>query len=824
MQLRSHHMTACLPKLRTRSVHLALSVILTASWVPLPAPTHGVESAASAALPTELLAVREFVSDYCVDCHAGQEAPPGELALNPQRAASDLARDDLSSAEGPGVMWERIVRRLRARQMPPPDAVRPTDSEYQAILRVVETRLDQAAEARPSTTPTASLRRLTRTEYGNAIRDLLALDIEADTLLPADPESHGFDNVTVGELSPTLMDRYLSAAQLVSQAAVGRRPRVPHGATFRIPPDQTQVSHVDGLPLGTRGGGLFSYLAPATGKYEIQIRLTRDRDEHVEGLNHKHEIHVLVDRALCMQFTVVPPAGQDYQNRDDTKADSHLRGKLTLTAGPHAIGVTFPAKSESLAETRRQPFDAAFNRHRHPRPSPAVFEVSLVGPLDGEPAADGPLVQTPSQRRLGLDELAPGDESAEAADHILRPLLRRAYRRPIDEADLRIPRRHFRAGLNEQNFAAGVERALASVLVNPHFLFRVETPKPVAASGEAYPVSGFELASRLSFFLWSSIPDDQLLACAEGGTIHQPEVLRQQVARMLRDERSRALSTNFADQWLHLRNLASFSPNLRKFPDFDDNLRRALRHETHHVFDYLLREDRSLLELINGKYSFLNQRLAQHYGVRGVLGSHFRLIQFDSDSERGGLLRHGGVLAVTSYATRTSPTIRGNWVLDNLLGTPAPPPPPNVPPLDEKEIEHGVSLRQRLAEHRSNPACAVCHDLMDPIGFALENFDATGRWREFDEDLPIDASGRLPDGTHLAGVNDLEAGLLERPEVFIGTVVEKLLTYALGRGIESVDAPAVRKIVREAAAQDYRMSAIITSVAQSVPFRMKANP
>jgi hypothetical protein len=540
--------------------------------------------------------------------------------------------------------------------------------------------------------------------------------------------------------------------------------------------------------------------------------------------------------------------------------EAKLKGRFVVEAGPHSVGVTFPEKSKSIAEIKRQPFDASFNRHRHPRREPAIFEVSIVGPLDsasssntksentepmalatgdalsnsattkpearaygsGENASSTTREMTPSQSRIFTCLPSKPDEARACAEKILARMMRLAYRRPLSDDDLAVPMRFFETGMQHGGFETGIESALACVLVNPYFLFRSETQPSDLQGGSIYPVSDIELASRLSFFLWSSIPDDELLTIAEQGKLRQPAVLQGQVMRMLRDSRSQSLVTNFAAQWLYLRNLDSFRPDMRLFPDFDDNLRTALRRETELLFDWVVREDRSVLDLLSTDTTFLNERLAKHYGIPHVIGSHFRPVHLsDSSSHRGGLLRHGSILAVTSYATRTSPTIRGNWILGNILGTPLPPAPPNVPALKDKSHTESLSIRERLSEHRANPACASCHDLMDPIGFALENFDAVGRWRTFDEGRAVDSTGELPDGTKIANFEELERSIIKQPDMFVGTLVEKLMTFALGRGIESYDAPAVRRIIRDAAKQDYRFSSLINGIVSSVPFQMR---
>jgi hypothetical protein len=728
-----------------------------------------------------------------------------------------LASDEVS--KHPDV-WEKVVRKLRTRQMPPMGEPRPDAATYDAVASHLETSLDRAAEASPNPGRTATIRRLTRTEYQNAIRDLLALDVDVTALLPADDSSYGFDNVTVGDLSPTLLDRYIAAAEKISRLAIGRPSRSPGGDTIRIQPDLTQEGHIDGLPVGTRGGAAVPYTFPQDGEYEIQIRLTRDRDEFVEGLREPHDLELLLDRDRVQVFTVRPPRREagvlDGELPSHASVDQHLRIRVPVSAGPHVLGVAFLKKPSLLLETARQPYEAHFNSYRHPRIQPAVYAISIVGPY----AATGP-GDSPSRRRIFVSRPANPTQDEGAARQILATLMRRAYRRPVTDADLQGPLARYREARAEGDFDAGIEMAVSSVLVSPHFLFRVEHEPAGVPPGRPYRVSDLDLASRLSFFLWSSLPDDELLDAAIAGTLHQPPVLERHVRRMLADERSRALVTNFAAQWLHLRNLDSITPDMRLFPDFDDNLRQAFRQETELLVDSVLREDRSVLDLLRADYTFLNERLAKHYGIPNVYGSRFRRIALTEDRWRGGLLRQGSILTVTSYATRTSPVLRGKWILDNILGVPPPPPPPDVPALKDNTVDGSLSGRQRLAEHRSNRVCAGCHNLIDPVGLSLEKFDAVGRRRQIEDGAPVDASGGLPDGSQFADVDGLEAALLGRPELFVGTVAEKLLTYASGRGVESYDAPAIRAIVRDARAQDFRISSIVLGVVRSQPFQMR---
>jgi hypothetical protein len=620
--------------------------------------------------------------------------------------------------------------------------------------------------------------------------------------------------VTVGDLPPTLLDRYISAAQKISRLAVGSAETSLQSDIIRLPADLTQEDHLPGLPLGTRGGVSASHTFVQDGEYEIQIWLARDLGGNVSGLREAraHELMVLIDRQPVATFKVEKPAGGD-----DTLLDKDLKTRVTVRAGPHEIGVTFVKDGSSLAETARQPLPSHYNDRRHPFIAPAINQISLTGPYEAKGAAN-----TPSRRRLFVCRPSGAVKEEACAKTILTTVMRRAYRRPIAKAEVQGPMAFYREARAEKDFDAGIARALSAVLINPEFLFRVEREPKKTPAGGVYRISDLELASRLSFFLWSSLPDDELLDAAIAGKLSRPGELEKQTRRMLADRRSFNLATNFAGQWLRLRNLEAVSPNVSLYPDFDDNLRQAFRQETELFFDSVLREDRSVLDLIKADYTFLNERLARHYRIPGVYGSRFRRVTLGPDSKRGGLLRHGSVLAVTSFATRTSPVIRGVWVLGSIFGAPPPPPLPNVPSLDEGTVAANLPMRERLAAHRSNATCASCHRTIDPVGFSLESFNAIGQWRDHEADgVPIDASGALPGVGEFRGVAGLEAGLLSRPELFAGTLTEKLLTFALGRGIEYYDAPAVRTIVRDAGKDGYRFSSIILGIVKSSPFQMR---
>jgi len=745
--------------------------------------------------------VRTMAAKFCVDCHDA-EVNKGKLNLDAVLADDPTKHPDL---------WEKVVRLLRARQMPPAGKERPEERDYVDVIGALETTLDRAAAAQPKPGRTETVRRLNRTEYQNAIRDLLAVEIDAASLLPADEASHGFDNITVGTLSPTLLDRYISAAQKISRLAVGGASRVPGGETYRIKPDITQEERIEGLPFGTRGGAVIRHTFAQDGEYEIQLRLARDRNDLVEGLKEPHQMIVLVDGVQVHEFTVKPPG-----NRGHNDVDTGLNFRLPVKAGAHELGITFLKNPSSLLETMRQPYNVHFNFHRHPRLSPALYQVSVNGPFKAQGPGD-----SASRKRIFIAQPKSAKDEAACAKQILSTLLRLAWRRPATDADVARVLPFYEEARKESGFDAGIETALSAILVSREFLFRTEHESKGLKPGTPYRVSDFELASRLSFFLWSSIPDEELLALAERGKLAKPAVLAQQTRRMLADVRAESLVKNFASQWLHLRNLDSITPDGRLFPDFDDNLRQAMRRETELLFTEILRADRSVLDLLRTDHAWLNERLAKHYQIPHVYGSHFRRVALGPESQRGGLLRHGSVLTVTSYATRTSPVIRGKWVLETLIGTPPSPPDPDVPSLDDSKVSENLPIRERLAAHRNKPACASCHEFIDPPGFALENYDALGRWRTSEAGLPVDNSGGLPDGSRFNGVAGMEAGLIARPEIFAGTLTEKLLTFALGRGIEPHDAPAVRSVLRAAKADNYRLSDIVLGIVNSTPFTMR---
>ena len=744
---------------------------------------------------------RGVVETYCSGCHDADTAK-GDLDLNSllDKPIADH-RDE----------WEKVVRMLSARRMPPPGKKSPRPALADQTTSQLAKRLDQLAVSDPRPGRPDSIRRLNRTEYQNAIRDLLDLRVDARELLPVDPSSHGFDNVTVSDLSPARMERYLNAARKISQLAVGTNSHSPEARIIRVKPDLTQEKHLDGLPLGTRGGVVFDHLFPRSGKYRFRIRLARDRNEKVEGLRGPHELIILLDRKQVASFIVNPPPNP----KDHTKVDANLSVEIPVAAGQQKVGVTFAAKTRPVGETLRQPYESQFNFHRHPRNSPAVFQVSVTGPFGDH--RSGP---SPSRQRIFGAAKASRDPAS-----VLRPLLRRAWRRPVSDDDLAgIIEFYERVRSDGGSLEEGIEAALSAILVSRDFLFRVERDPVGLPPGSAYPLTDIELASRLSFFLWRSIPDEELLALAEEKNLGTDDELDRQARRMLRSPKAAVLANDFAGQWLYLRNLDSVAPDGRLYPDFDENLRRAMRRETELHLARLIKEDRPITDLIRSKTTFLNERLAKHYEIANIYGSHFREVPLSPESRRGGVLRHGSILTVTSYSNRTSPVLRGHWILKNLLGTPPPPPPPDVPALDDNDVPADLPIRERLALHREKSACASCHDIIDPWGFALENYDAIGRWRWSDNGALIEESFQIPGQDRFSGVDGLEEALLRRPERFAANLAEKLLIYATGRGLEPSDGPAIRQIVRAAQKEDYRFVEFVAAIVQSAPFRQRSLP
>jgi hypothetical protein len=722
-----------------------------------------------------------FVKQYCVSCH------------NDRVKAGTFSLDGVSPAavEGHADTWERVVRKLRTGMMPPPTAPQPPSAVRAAFVASLETSLDRAAARRPDPGIPA-LHRLNRTEYANAVRDLVALDVDVAALLPPDDAAAGFDNIAdVLGTSPALIEGYAAAAASISRRVMGDPAIGLDRSVYRVPGDFTQDAHVDGMPLGTRGGIIIRHTFPLDAEYDFQV-----------------------GQAGGGRLGGPPAAGPRtddlYVTIDGTRVT--LQGgrggtRLKVAAGPRTIAAATVVRSHSAGA------DGVFDVDAR---SPGITQIAIAGPFNPTGSGD-----TPSRRRVLICTPKTPDEELPCARRILSTLATRAYRRPVaaSSADLDVLLEFYRAG-RQRTFDFGIQRALARVLVDPQFLFRFEREPASVAPGTAYAVSDLELASRLSFFLWSSLPDDDLLAAAERGDLKRPALLERQVRRMLADQRADALVTNFASQWLSLRELQNARPDA---PSFDGNLRQSFQRETELLFRAVLREDRSITDLLDAGFTHVDERLARHYGMTGIRGSRMRRVDLAADSPRRGLLGHGSVLTVTSAANRTSPVLRGKWVLESLLGAPPPQPPPGVETnLDgDPAATKATSLRQRLERHRANAACASCHRIMDPLGFALENFDHAGAWRTVDGATPVDASGEMADGTRLDGVASLREALRARRALFVATAAEKMLTYAIGRAVRPEDMPSVRAVTRAAAAQNDRFSALVLGVIQTPQFRMR---
>ena len=800
---------------------LTTAPLRAAEAAPAPAQAPAVQ-AASTVSASAAADARAFLDRHCVACH-NDRLRTANLLLD----AADVAHIGAGAET-----WEKVVGKLRSGAMPPAGRRRPEPVALDSFVTWLETELDSYAAAHPNPGRVAD-HRLNRFEYGNAIRDLLALEIDTDELLPADESDQGFDNIAeVLSMSPTLLGRYMFAARRISQLAVGDSTIGPAVETFNLSRGLRQDERMnEGLPYGTRGGTLIRHYFPLDGEYLVKIRLGRNfTNSRIRAIRTREEIDVLLDGALVTRFTI----GGECNDADSDSplctgsgiyrtspyhltADDTLEVRFSASAGMHDLGVAFVRKSvltEGMAPTLLPPRHTS-STYEAPRMD--VDTVRLEGPFD--PTGPG---DTPSRRRIFVCRPAGGADAEPCAREILGTLARRAYRRPVTDADVETLLQFYRSGYREGGFERGIQEGLARLLVSPQFLFRIERDPARLAAGGVYEISDLELASRLSFFLWSSIPDDELLAIAADGKLRDPGVLGAQVRRMLADPRAAALARNFGGQWLYIRNLQAVDPDASAYPDFDDNLREAFQRETELFIESQMRDDRPLTELLTADYSYLNERLARFYGVRNVYGAHFRRVPL-RDPNRAGLLGHGSVLTVTSYATRTSPVVRGKYLLDNILGAPPPPPPPNVPALEDAagDGHEPASIRELMATHRRNPACATCHLRMDPLGFALENFDGIGRWRDLDGSTPIDASGVLPDGTAFDGPVEFREALLDRSGEFVRTFAVKLMTYALGRPVQHYDIPAVRAILRDAAADDHRWSSLVLGIVESPPFQMR---
>jgi len=751
--------------------------------------------------PTAAATHRDTLQLYCVGCHSGP-TPFAGLNLEPLNFAN---------LEDHGEIWEKLIRKLRGRQMPPAGMPRPEEATYEALIKFIESGRDQLALVKPNP-GRATLHRLNRTEYANVIRDLLPLEIDVTELLPADDIGYGFDNIgDVLSVSPLLMERYLAVAGKVARQAIGDTTMATNYQTYNVPRGLKQYDRTsDSAPVGSRGGAIVRHRFPLDAEYEISVTLQRDRlDEIVGLLDQERKLDLRLDDQRLGLFTITGDE-KGVTLGAGTAADAHLKVRLPVKAGTREIAATFLKDTmlqEGIIERVR---DDQVKTHFD-----GVGTITVAGPYK----VQGPGV-TPSREKIFTCRPARGEEEA-CAEKIVSNIAHHAYRRPVADREMAQLMGLYRQGAQANGFESGVRLALQKILVSPAFIFRAEYDEPGVAPGSVHKVSDLELASRLSFFLWSSIPDDQLLATAESGKLSDKAVMAAQVKRMLADPRSSELVKNFAGQYLFLRNIERISPDPGSLPNFDENLRQALAKETELLVDSTLREDRSVADLLKTDYTFLNERLAEHYGIKGIYGNEFRRVTL-TDPNRHGLLGHASILTVTSYPNRTAPTIRGKWVLLQILGTPPPPPPPNVPSLKNDETTRNLTMRERMELHRSNPTCAACHRMMDPIGFALENFDGLGQWRStMGGKDTIDSSGVLPDGTKFDGPAGLREVLLTKQDMFVENFTEQLLTYALGRGVEEYDRPVLRQITREAASESHRWSSIILGIVNSTPFQMR---
>ena len=797
--------------MRVRRSGVQKSVVLAAAVLLLlgvsDRPLAGQQTSASTIASAS--DARAILDQYCVACHSDRL----------KTAQLSLEAVDLTNPSAHSEVLEKAVRKLRLGSMPPTGRPRPEPAQYAALATWLESELDRVAAAAPNPGRTESLHRLNRAEYENAIRDLLELEgLNFATLLPGDDASYGFDNIAgVLGMTPTHLDRYLDAARAISRVAVGDVTLPPNGETYMIPPDLSQDDRFADLPLGTRGGTRVRRYFPADGEYIVRFQAFTGVGLSEEEPNF---IELSVDgrRVFFEEMDQVPV--KHIGTGGDIQANTDWEVRTPIKAGLREVTVTFVKTTSGQLEDFLKPYlrPPGISSFRLTRmggnAGPYVGQISFTGPFDVSGPGD-----TPSRRRIFTCRPTEVSEQETCARTILSSLARRAYRRPVTDADVDPLVEGYRTGHTTGGFDRGIQVALERLLASPDFLFRIVDDPPDARPGTPYRISDLELASRLSFFLWSTIPDEALLDVASGGELKNPSVLLQQTRRMLADPRADALISNFTGQWLRLRNVAGTDPNVQMFPDFDENLRRAMRRETELLFETLIREDCSALDLLDADYTFVNERLARHYGLPNVYGSHFRRVPI-TDPNRRGILGHASILTVTSQSNRTSPVTRGKWILENLLGAPPPAPPDEVPALEATVIEG--TLRQRMVQHRRNPVCAACHNVMDPLGFSLENFNPLGQWRTTDAGFPVDAGGGMPDGTTFEGVSGLRAALLAKADVFVSTLTEKLLIYALGRGVEHYDMPAVREIVRRAAEDDYRFSSLVEGVVMSVPFQMRA--
>jgi hypothetical protein len=769
-------------------------------------------------VPLSASSLRAPLNKYCIACH-NEKLKTAGLALDQINIEHPSANAEL---------WEKVVRKLRSGAMPPAGLPRPDQITVDTVVSSIETTIDRETAAAPNP-GRPILHRLNRVEYTNAIRDLLGLEIDGKSLLPADNTGYGFDNIAdVLSMSPGLLERYMLAAQKISRLAIGDQTIHPVVETYKVPFFRLQETRMsDDLPAGSRGGLAIRHNVPVDGEYVLTIRLQTNRNGMVRGIAQPNIVDVRVDGERVKTFNV-----GDKSKSADARAEAQaeereaatLKVRLPLKAGLRVVGVAFQKQTlvpEGVGPSHLPTASGGFaygsnTSVEYGKIEMGVDRVEIEGPFSGTAPRE-----TSSRPRVFVCRPTSVSTELPCAKMVLTTLARRAYRRPSTQEDVQSLLSFFKAGWNDGGFDAGIERALAAILTDPEFLFRIDRDPTNVGRGTPYRVNDLAFASRLSFFLWSSIPDDELLDHAIRSKLREPLILTQQVQRMLSDPRSKALVRNFFGQWLDVRNIETATPDVLTFPEFDEDLREAFKRETELFLQSQFDEDHSVLDLLTANYTYLNERLAKHYGIPRVYGSHFRRVTFNDD-RRAGILGQGSFLTVTSYPNRTSPVLRGKWLLNNVLGSPPPEPPPNVPSLPENEGKaHPKSVRERLEQHRKSPACASCHARMDPLGFAFENFDGIGKWRVTEANTPIDPSGAFADGARFDGPAAFRTALMKHREEFVMTVTAKLLTYALGRGMEYYDMPAIRQIVREGAPGDYRWSSLILSIVQSVPFQMR---
>jgi len=790
---------------------------------PAPVRARAVAAPAQAAAPAAadqatVDSKKAWVKQYCVTCHNARNPLPATDPVNLENASlDDLTKD--------GATWERVLRKLNVRAMPPQGMPHPTEASYADFTGWLSASLDRAWEGK-ATPGRYVVHRLNRAEYRNAIRDLLSLDVDVSSILPNDGGDFGFDNIaTALTTSPLLLDGYVTAAQRISTLAIGDAKVSPTTVEFLIPRNLSQNQRIEGLPLGTRGGRVVHHVFPADGEYKLLGRLYRGIEEGYSGIEGNDKPNTFIITIDGEEVYKADLGGQEdhaaqAKSMNDVRPiiDARMTATVKVTAGPHDVGFTFkdrPTERQDVwVPSQRDSQEIHFTGG-----PPKLKTVGIEGPykITGVSA-------TPSREKVLLCTPKTASEETPCASRILLNVAKRAFRRPVTAADIEAPLAFYNdARSSGESFDAGIRAGLARVLVSPYFLYRVERDPAGLRAGASRQVSEVELASRLSFFLWSSIPDQRLINLAAAGKLRAPGVLSAEVTRMLKDPRSNALVSNFTGQWLQLRNLESkVQPDILMFPDFDDNIREGFRTETEMLFGHILRENRSAMELLSAEYTFVNERLAKHYGIPDVYGTRFRQVKV-TDPNRFGLLGHGSILSLTSVATRTSPVYRGKYVLTTFFNTPPPPPLPNVPTLEESNKENAPkTVREQLERHRTPVVCAGCHRVIDPPGFALEHYNSVGQWRAKTENgATIDSAGVLADGTKIDGPVALRNAILSRPAAFAGVLTERLMTYALGRGIEPADMPVVRGIVRKAAAQDYRLASIVQGIIDSAPFQMR---